>query len=397
MDAIRIGADSYLNRQLRTILPAIGLLTVALFFSVYIVRPSREALEEFRRTPNDHSNRTLPGVHCRASFSLIVGQLVCGWRSRPMYGSHRLPGVASTRLSRSPIIRAPSPGCSRMSRASGWYSHLHHFWRAAPDALLGFGFGGTLVALFMRVGGGSIPRRPTSAPTWSVKSKGYPEDDPRKRRSRCRSGGDNVGDCAGMAADIFESYEVTIVSALILGIALMTFDPTHSLKWIVYPLIIRGIGVISSILGTSQSRSGSISHSSSCVPTTLRKQCSAPTKYRASTRSSGPSSSRTFMPMTGAWRPLQQLVWSGSGFQPIDLVFHFSHKETCARDRRFYRDRSSHNNPIWPGGRDGVQCMGASDDRNLFHLQRSSLSFRWRIVCPLRSRDGWHWYAQPHR
>jgi len=62
--------------------------------------------------------------------------------------------------------------------------------------------------------------------------------------------GDNVGDCAGMAADIFESYEVTIVSALILGIALWSQDPVNGLKWIVYPLIIRGIGVLSSILGT---------------------------------------------------------------------------------------------------------------------------------------------------
>jgi K(+)-stimulated pyrophosphate-energized sodium pump len=62
--------------------------------------------------------------------------------------------------------------------------------------------------------------------------------------------GDNVGDCAGMAADIFESYEVTIVSALILGLALVAIDPDNSLKWIVYPLIIRGIGVISSIIGT---------------------------------------------------------------------------------------------------------------------------------------------------
>ncbi len=59
-----------------------------------------------------------------------------------------------------------------------------------------------------------------------------------------------MGDCAGMAADIFESYEVTIVSALILGLALIAIDPDHSLKWIVYPLIIRAIGVISSILGT---------------------------------------------------------------------------------------------------------------------------------------------------
>ncbi len=80
--------------------------------------------------------------------------------------------------------------------------------------------------------------------------KDIPEDDPRNAAVVADLVGDNVGDCAGMAADIFESYEVTIVSTLILGIALMQVDPTHSLKWIVYPLIIRGIGVISSILGT---------------------------------------------------------------------------------------------------------------------------------------------------
>jgi K(+)-stimulated pyrophosphate-energized sodium pump len=80
--------------------------------------------------------------------------------------------------------------------------------------------------------------------------KDIPEDDPRNAAVVADLVGDNVGDCAGMAADIFESYEVTIVSGLILGLALMAVDPTHSLKWIVYPLIIRAIGVISSILGT---------------------------------------------------------------------------------------------------------------------------------------------------
>ena len=80
--------------------------------------------------------------------------------------------------------------------------------------------------------------------------KDIPEDDPRNAAVVADLVGDNVGDCAGMAADIFESYEVTIVSALILGLTLVALDPTHSLKWIVYPLIIRGIGVISSILGT---------------------------------------------------------------------------------------------------------------------------------------------------
>ena len=121
--------------------------------------------------------------------------------------------------------------------------------QAAPDALLGFGFGGTLIALFMRVGGGIYTKAAdVGADLVGKVEKDIPEDDPRNAAVVADLVGDNVGDCAGMAADIFEIYEVTIVSGLILGLALMA--QTGELKWIVYPLIIRAIGVISSILGT---------------------------------------------------------------------------------------------------------------------------------------------------
>jgi K(+)-stimulated pyrophosphate-energized sodium pump len=78
--------------------------------------------------------------------------------------------------------------------------------------------------------------------------KNIPEDDPRNAAVVADLVGDNVGDCAGMAADIFESYEVTIVSGLILGLALVSI--THEIKWIIFPLLVRGIGVLSSIIGT---------------------------------------------------------------------------------------------------------------------------------------------------
>jgi len=123
------------------------------------------------------------------------------------------------------------------------------FGKAAPDALLGFGFGGTLLALFMRVGGGIYTKAAdVGADLVGKVEKDIPEDDPRNAAVVADLVGDNVGDCAGMAADIFESYEVTIVSGLILGLTLVM--ATGELKWIVYPLIIRAIGVISSILGT---------------------------------------------------------------------------------------------------------------------------------------------------
>jgi K(+)-stimulated pyrophosphate-energized sodium pump len=77
-----------------------------------------------------------------------------------------------------------------------------------------------------------------------------PEDDPRNAAAIADLVGDNVGDFSGMAEDVFESYEVTIVSAMILGLAVMQIDPTQSLKWIVFPLLVRAIGVFSSIIGT---------------------------------------------------------------------------------------------------------------------------------------------------
>ena len=84
----------------------------------------------------------------------------------------------------------------------------------------------------------STPRRPTSAPTSSARSRpNIPEDDPRNAATIADNVGDNVGDCAGMAADIFESYEVTIVAAMILGYA------SFGHKGVIFPLLVRAIGV----------------------------------------------------------------------------------------------------------------------------------------------------------
>ena len=252
-NAIRTGAESYLTRQLKTILPAIGLLTIALFLSVYIVPPSQEALEEF---PNNTQiiiavGRTIAFI-MGATFSLLVGQL--GMRMaiqanvRAAAASQRgFTEALSIAYYAGTITGMLTDGLGLM----GGTIIFIVFGKAAPDALLGFGFGGTLLALFMRVGGGIYTKAAdVGADLVGKVEKDIPEDDPRNAAVVADLVGDNVGDCAGMAADIFESYEVTIVSALILGLALVSVDPNHALKWIVYPLIIRGIGVISSILGT---------------------------------------------------------------------------------------------------------------------------------------------------
>jgi len=252
-NAIRIGADSYLSQQLRTILPAIALLTVALFLSVYIVPPSREALEEFpQNTQIIISIGRVIAFIMGASFSLTVGQL--GMRMA-IQASVRSASAARRGFNEALSIAYYSGTITGMLTDGlglfGGTVIFIVFGRAAPDVLLGFGLGGTLLALFMRVGGGIFTKAAdVGADLVGKVEKDIPEDDPRNAAVVADLVGDNVGDCAGMAADIFESYEVTIVSALILGLALVAVDPSHSLKWIVYPLIIRGIGVISSILGT---------------------------------------------------------------------------------------------------------------------------------------------------
>jgi K(+)-stimulated pyrophosphate-energized sodium pump len=253
-NAIRIGADSYLTRQLRTILPLIAVLTIALFLSVYVVPPSREAVNEFGAESAQivvAIGRTIAFI-MGASFSLIVGQL--GMRMA-IQASVRAASASRRGFNEALSIAYYAGTITGMLTDGlglfGGTVIFIVFGTAAPDALLGFGFGGTLLALFMRVGGGIYTKAAdVGADLVGKVEEDIPEDDPRNAAVIADLVGDNVGDCAGMAADIFESYEVTIVSGLILGLALVAIDPTHSLKWIVYPLIIRAIGVISSILGT---------------------------------------------------------------------------------------------------------------------------------------------------
>ncbi|MEN6561072.1 MAG: sodium-translocating pyrophosphatase [Acidobacteriota bacterium] len=253
-NAIRIGAESYLKTQLRKILPIIGILTVALFLSVYVVPASAEAIAEFGAGKAKiiiAIGRTIAFI-MGASFSLLVGQL--GMRMA-IQANVRAASAARRGFNEALSIAYYAGTITGMLTDGlglfGGTLIFMVFGKAAPDALLGFGFGGTLLALFMRVGGGIYTKAAdVGADLVGKVEKDIPEDDPRNAAVVADLVGDNVGDCAGMAADIFESYEVTIVSGLILGLALMALDPSHALKWIVYPLIIRAIGVISSILGT---------------------------------------------------------------------------------------------------------------------------------------------------
>ncbi len=254
-NAIKDGANAYLQKQLRSILPLIAVLTIVLFFSVYIVPPSPEALERFQNSTPDQVRLIIGFARAiafvmGAGFSLTVGRI--GMRMA-VEGNVRVASASKRSFGEALRIAYRAGTITGMlTDGLGLLGGTVIFMIlgiAAPDALLGFGFGGTLLALFMRVGGGIFTKAAdVGADLVGKVEAGIPEDDPRNPAVIADLVGDNVGDCAGMAADIFESYEVTIVSGLILGLAL--WHITGQLEWIIFPLIVRGIGVLSSIIGT---------------------------------------------------------------------------------------------------------------------------------------------------
>ena len=254
-EAIKQGANAYLTRQLRTILPLIAVLTVALFFSVAVVPPSAEALERFPGSSVAQVKMIIGlgravAFILGAMFSLMVGQF--GMRIA-VQANVRVAQASRTSYNKAMQIAYRAGTVTGMLTDGlgllGGTIIFLIFQKAAPDALLGFGFGGTLLALFMRVGGGIYTKAAdVGADLVGKVEADVPEDDPRNAAVIADLVGDNVGDCAGMAADIFESYEVTIVSGLILSLALVAL--TGQIKWLVFPLLVRGIGVFSSIIGT---------------------------------------------------------------------------------------------------------------------------------------------------
>ena len=236
--AVREGANAYLKAQFMKIGPLIIVITIALYFTKY-----HEPVFAYGRAV---------AFLFGSLFSLCVGfvgmRLATQGNLRVAAAAKRSYGEAMQLGYRTGTITGMlTDGLGLL----GGTCIFLIYGEQAYEALLGFGFGGTLLALFMRVGGGIYTKAAdVGADLVGKVEAGIPEDDPRNPATIADNVGDNVGDCAGMAADIFESYEVTIVAAMILGLA------SFGHKGVIFPLLVRGIGVLGSIISTYTVKAG---------------------------------------------------------------------------------------------------------------------------------------------
>jgi len=238
-DAVREGSNAYLKAQFKRIGPLIIVITILL----YVTYSGGESAFQWGR-----SGAFLVG----SIFSWLVGfvgmRLATTGNLRVAAAARKSYGEAMQLGYRTGTVTGMLT--DGLGLLGGTMIFLI-FGDMAYEALLGFGFGGTLLALFMRVGGGIYTKAAdVGADLVGKIEKDIPEDDPRNAATIADNVGDNVGDCAGMAADIFESYEVTIVAAMILGMA------SFGHKGVIFPLLVRGIGVLGSIISTYTVKAG---------------------------------------------------------------------------------------------------------------------------------------------
>jgi K(+)-stimulated pyrophosphate-energized sodium pump len=243
--AIQEGAKAYLSRQFRTLGIFLAILTVVLFF--ILPAPANAAHSEL-------------SIKLGRSLAFILGAVFSATTGYAGMWLAVRANVRTANAARESGLRRALKIAFRAGGVAGMFTVglgllgatviLLIYKGDATSVLVGFGFGGALLAMFMRVGGGIFTKAAdVGADLVGKIEQGIPEDDPRNAAVIADNVGDNVGDCAGMAADLFESYEVTLVASLILGAAAFANHPGGAIIGVMFPLFVRAVGVVTSIIG----------------------------------------------------------------------------------------------------------------------------------------------------
>ncbi|HVF75339.1 MAG TPA: sodium-translocating pyrophosphatase [Acidimicrobiales bacterium] len=248
--AIQEGAMAYLRRQFKTIgYILIPLVAIVFFTSTAVDRPDGSHALSFMES----------GIFRTAAF--VAGCFMSGLTGFIGMGLAVRGNVRTAAAARTGSLPAALKVAFRTGGVAGMFTVglgllgatviIMLFQNTSSAILVGFGFGGSLLALFLRVGGGIFTKAAdVGADLVGKVEAGIPEDDPRNPATIADNVGDNVGDCAGMAADLFESYEVTLVASIILGVAAFeSLGIANPVAGLIFPVAARAIGVLASIVG----------------------------------------------------------------------------------------------------------------------------------------------------